>query len=162
MTQTLYKIETDYLDLINKIQDQEGELTDEQAEMLVINQHQLESKSLAYQEVISQKTAFVGRIDEEIKRLQAIKKREEKTVERLKDSLLTAVFIFGEFKSGLFSFGTRKSSSVEVDDVNALPQEFKVVKVTEQADKIKIKEALQSGQEIEGCRIIENHSLKIK
>ena len=40
-------------------------------------------------------------------------------------------------------------------------KEYKKVKVTEQADKAAIKKALQNGEVIEGCEIIESSNLKI-
>ena len=42
----------------------------------------------------------------------------------------------------------RKSETVEVDDVNKLPAPYKVVKVTEQADKAAIKAAIKDGVEL--------------
>ena len=76
---------------------------------------------------------------------------------------MQAVENFGTFTSGFFTFSTRKSSSVEVFcDANDLPKEFKSVKVTETADKTAIKKALQSGEQIDGCAIIEKYNLSIK
>jgi hypothetical protein len=48
-----------------------------------------------------------------------------------------------------------------VEDVNALPKEYKVIKVTEAADKIALKKAIQSGKEIDGVSLINNYNLKI-
>ena len=81
---------------------------------------------------------------------------------RLKDNLLNAVKLFGKFEVGTVTFGTRKSSSVIVEDVNALPGDYKKVKVTETADKTAIKKALKAGEQIEGCSIQESINLKIK
>ena len=49
-----------------------------------------------------------------------------------------------------------------VEDVNALPGDYKKVKVTETADKTAIKKALKAGEQIEGCSIQESINLKIK
>jgi hypothetical protein len=69
--------------------------------------------------------------------------------------------MFGDFESGLTKFGTRKSSTVEVENVNALPKEYKVIKVTEQADKAELKRAIKSGEVIPGVEIVEKLNLKI-
>jgi len=100
-------------------------------------------------------------LKEEIKRLQTMVKRNDNLTTRLKDNLLIAVKTFGDFQSGFNKFGIRKSSQVSVEDVNSLPKEYKTVKVTEAADKMAIKKALQAGEHIEGCSIIENQNLKI-
>ena len=161
MKTTLYSITEEQRYLLSEIEQMEGEITPEMEEQLIITAHQLDSKSIAYLEVIKNRESFISTIDEEIKRLQQLKKTSENLVTRLKDNLLHAVITFGDYEVGLSKFGTRKSTSVEVEDVNALPKEYKVIKVTEQADKNAIKKALQSGIEIEGCYLSFHLNLKI-
>tara|TARA_R110000803_G_scaffold69058_2_gene131217 strand:+ start:5261 stop:5749 length:489 start_codon:yes stop_codon:yes gene_type:complete len=161
MKQSLYNIIEEQKYTLQEVELMEGELTPELEEQLVINATQLESKSIAYLEVIKTKDAYNVMIKEEIKRLQAMVKRNDTLVTRLKDNLLIAVKTFGDFESGFTKFGTRKSSTVEVEDVNQLPNEYKTIKVTEAADKKAIKEALQSGNEIIGCSIVDHQNLKI-
>lgn len=163
MEKSLYIIKEEYLDLISQIEQAEGELTPELENALTINKSELEVKSIAYVEVIKQRESFNARIDEEIKRLQAIKKANDNLVLRLKNNLLNAVNMFGNFEAGFLKLSTRKSKSVEVNiDTNDLPKEFKSIKVTEAPDKTAIKKAIESGQEVEGCRIVENINLSIK
>ena len=163
MEKSLYQIKDEYLDLISQIEQAEGELTPELESALTINKSELEVKSIAYVEVIKQRESFNARIDEEIKRLQAIKKANDNLVLRLKNNLLNAVNMFGNFEAGFLKLSTRKSKSVEVNiDTNDLPKEFKSIKVTEAPDKTAIKKAIESGQEVEGCRIVENINLAIK
>jgi hypothetical protein len=160
---SLYSITTEYQMLMQEVEECEGVLTPELEAGLVINKEQLLVKSESYVHVIKSQEVYIDAIDQEIKRLQALKKQKEKAVDVLKSYLLQAVENFGSFSSGFFTFSTRKSSSVEVFcDVNDLPKEFKSVKVTETADKTAIKKALQSGINIEGCAIIEKHNLAIK
>jgi len=161
MSNSLYNIEKDYIDLMNEIELMEGEITEEIENQLIINESQLKGKSIAYLSVIQQKESINSVIDEEIKRLQAKKKRNSNILTRLKDSLLNAVNLYGAFDSGLHKFGTRKSTAVEVEDVNSLPKEYKVIKVTEQADKMKIKQDLKKGLKIKGCSLSDNVNLKI-
>jgi len=161
MKHSLYNIIEEQKYTIQEIELMEGELTPELEEQLIINATQLESKSIAYLEVIKTKDAYNVMLKEEIKRLQAMVKRNDNLTTRLKDNLLLAVKTFGDFESGFSKFGTRKSSTVEVEDVNQLPTEYKTIKVTESADKTAIKKALQSGIKIEGCYIKENLNLKI-
>lgn len=159
---SLYQINQDLLNLFQQVDDQDGELTPEQEELLIIKEGELQQKAVAYREVIGSNESFISRIDDEIKRLQALKKQKQGLISRLKDNLLNAVKVFGEFEVGTVTFGTRKSSSVEVEDVNALPNELKKTKVTESADKAAIKKLLKEGVVVPGCQIIESVNLKIK
>jgi hypothetical protein len=161
MEQSIYNIIQDQRYTLQEIEELGGELTPELEAKLEIQAHQLEVKSVNYLHVISTKESFNGLIDAEIKRLQAMKKANDNLIDRLKDNLLNAVKTFGNFEVGLHKFGTRKSSTVEVEDVNQLPNEYKTIKITEAADKMAIKKAIESGIEIEGCYIKEHQNLKI-
>ena len=158
---TLYEITNEQRLLINEIEMSEGVLTEQQEQDLIINKQELEHKSMAYLSVISKKEGFNTLIDNEIKRLQQLKRVNGNVITKLKDTLLHAVKTFGDFEIGTHRFGTRKSSRIEVEDVNGLPKEFKVVKVTESADKTALKKAIQSGQQIDGVELLEIKNLKI-
>ena len=159
---SLYKINENMLSLLSVIEANEGELTDEVLEQLEINNEELQTKSESYLAVIKNREALNTQIDDELKRLQAMKKANNNLVLRLKNSLLNAVNIFGEFETGLVKFGIRKSTTVEVTGiVNDLPKEYKTVKVTEQPNKAEIKKSLQRGEQIEGCALVTNYNLKI-
>jgi hypothetical protein len=158
---TLYEITIEQKNLINEIEQMEGELTPETEQRLIINESQLQQKSIAYLEVIRAKESFNYLIDGEIKRLQQLKKVNNNVIDRLNDNLLLAVKTFGDFTVGTQKFGTRKSSQVIVEDVNDLPKEYKTIKVTESADKVALKKAIQAGEEIKGVHIQENINLKI-
>ena len=161
MKTTLYTIENEYIQLINQIEEADGELTPEMEEQLAINEGQLQSKSISYLEVIGSKESFIKRLKDERDRYNAMIKKEEKIVDILKVRLLSAVKVFGTFTIGFTTFGTRKSTSVEVLEVNSLPSGYKTVKVTESADKVAIGKALKDGLTIDGCRLVENVNLKI-
>lgn len=163
LEKSLYKINAEYMELFGRIEMAEGVLTPELEEELIIKKSELEVKSIAYVEVIKQRESLNDRIDEEIKRLQAIKKNNDSLVSRLKTNLLQAVSLFGNYEAGFLKIGTRKSKQVVVDyDVNDLPKQYKSVKVTETADKVAIKKALESGEAVYGCRLVENINLTIK
>lgn len=157
----LYQITQEQKAIISEIEYLDGEITPELEQALMITESQLKQKSIAYLEVISQKDGFNELIDNEIKRLQALKKRNTNIISLLKENLLNAIKTFGDFTVDTHSFRIRKSSSVDVEDVNSLPNEFKTIKVIESADKIALKKALQEGQTIKGVSIIEHQNLKI-
>ena len=162
MKTTLYEIKNEYLELINQVEELEGEITLEIENQLTINQNELQNKAIAYHSVILSKDAFNMQIDNEIKRLQTLKKRNNSLVDNLKNRLVGAIQMFGEFTVGTNTFGLRKSERVEVEDVNQLPKEYKTIKVTEQANKTEIKKALKLGKQIENAYIVEQFNLKIK
>ncbi len=164
MKLSIFNIEQNYNQLAEQLIDNDGELTPELSEQLAITEEQLQNKSVAYSFVIKEMDADVEIIDAEIKRLQALKKQREKASEYLKERIKHAMDTFSieEIKTPLVKINFRKSESVEVDDVNALPAPYKVVKVTEQADKAAIKAALKDGVEVAGCSIATHRNLQIK
>ena len=159
---TLFNVAHDYVELMNEIEEAEGELTPELAERLEINEKHLQTKSVAYLEVIRGKEAFNLMIDEEIKRLQAMKKRNNTLINNLKDRLVGAVNLFGEFTVGTVTFSTRKSVSLVIEDETKIPQKYQVKTVTTKPDKKAIKDAINEGEEIKGAYLSENRNLKIK
>lgn len=160
MKNTLYDIKQEYLELVNEIEELDGELTPELEYKLKINQSELTNKAIAYHSVILSKEAFNTTVDNEIKRLQALKKQNNNVIDRLKNSLVSAIELYGDFTIGTNTFSLRKSERVEVEDVNLLPKEY--IKVTEQADKIAIKKALKLGHKIKNVYLREIFNLKIK
>ena len=158
---SLYEITTKQNEIINDIYLLDGEITPEIEERLTITKNEIQNKSIAYLSVIKNCDSDNLLIKDEIKRLQALVKRNDNIVNRLKDNLLNAVKTFGVIKVGFNEIGIRKSSSVVVEDVNGLPKEFKVIKVTESADKKAIKDALKNGDIVKGAYIQENQNLKI-
>lgn len=158
---SLYNITAEQRMLMLEIENSEGEITPEIELKLKITESELQQKSIAYLEVIRKKEAFNTLVDNEIKRLQQLKKANNNVIERLNENLLNAVKTFGTYEIGLQKFGTRKSSQVIVEDVNSLPEKYKTIKVTESADKVSLKKAIEAGEKIKGVYIQENLNLKI-
>lgn len=164
MDKSIYQIENEYQLLINQIIEAEGEITPQQELNLQIAKEQLQSKGINYAYVIKQIRDRIETRKNYIDKLKRDNEIDENLEERLKNTLLYAMHAFevDKIENPFIKISFRKSQSVEVDDVNSLPSEYKVVKVTEQADKMKIKQALQNGEQIAGCSIITNTNLQIK
>lgn len=160
----IYQIQNEYLLLVNQIIENGGEVTPQQELNLQITKDQLQDKGTNYAFVIKKLDAECDIIDAEIKRLSELKKVRQNACERLKSNISHAMQIFevDKIESPLIKLSFRKSQSVNVADVNSLPAEYKTIKVTEQADKVKIKQALLNGEVIEGCEIVNNNNLQIK
>lgn len=163
MKQTLYQINSNHAELIKRLEEKDFVLDPEDEEALAISAQELAVKSVSYLEVIRTKELLVTYAESEIKRIQSLAKREQRTIDRLKESLLKAVEIHGAFEVGLTKFGvkTSKQTVVEQAYVNSLPSELKSVTVTEKPKLKEIKAKLDAGEEIEGCSIKTNYSLKI-
>ena len=103
-------------------------------------------------------------IDAEIERLKAIKERNIKNVDRIKNHILNFMKNnnIDKIQTDLATFSTRKSKSTQIDNIELIPSEFITVKQTFQPDKTAIKKAIESGKEVAGASIIENVSLQIK
>lgn len=161
---SIFKIQAEYQQIVNELIENGGELTPELELALQITKDNFHSKSENYAFITRQFNAEMDIIDAEIKRLQQAKKTREKAIERLKANIETAMITFevDKIETPLIKISFRKSESVEVEDVNTLPALYKVVKVSESADKLKIKDAIKSGILIEGCSIKVNKNLNIK
>lgn len=161
---TIFKIQAEYQQIVNELIDNGGELTPELDLAMQITKDNFHSKSENYAFITRQFDSEMDIIDNEIKRLQQAKKVREKAIQRLKANIEMAMNTFevDKIETPLIKISFRKSESVEVEDVNSLPNEFKVIKLTETADKLKIKDAIKSGILIEGCSIKTNKNLQIK
>lgn len=147
--------------IIQEIEALEGEITPEIEERLSINAFNLETKSMAYLEVINRQEVYNTLIDDEIKRLQALKKRSSTIIDKLRENLLNAVLTFGAFEIGLRKFNFKTTSFVEVADENLLPEEYRVKKLVITPDKIAIKKALKNGEVVAGAELLERNHLTI-
>jgi len=162
MKKTISEITGEALEIYSNVELMDGELTPEMEEALKINEGEIQSKSIAYKEVIGNQKSYISRIDEELKRLQALKKASNRLVDNLEYNLLQAVKVYGDIEIGLTTITTRKSESITVEDINTLPAKYKTVKVTEIADKKALKEAIKRGEVIEGVELVKNENLRIK
>lgn len=107
----------------------------------------LESDALAFK---AEKEAFADRE-------KAAKTKAEQLKKYLADALAGQ-----KFSSNRCAVTFRKSEQVEILDVDKIPLEYLVSKVEVKPDKKIIKTLLKEGQEISGCRLVENLNTQIK
>ena len=160
----IFKIQAEYQQIVNELIENGGELTPELELAMQITKDNFHSKSENYAFITRQFDAEMDIIDNEIKRLQQAKKTREKAIDRLKANIEMAMNTFevDKIETPLIKISFRKSESVEVEDVNNLPALYKVVKVSETADKLKIKDAIKAGETIEGCYLKTNRNIQIR
>lgn len=102
-------------------------------------------------------------LKDEAKRLNERAKVMENKSAMLKQLIFGAVQILPDkkIKTDKFNFTIAKSQpSVKILDEESLPRAYRVAKWS--ADKKKIKEALQNGEDIQGCSLEVSESLRIK
>jgi hypothetical protein len=116
-------------------------------ENIVLYIKNLESDALAFK---AEKEAFADR-----------EKAAKTKAEQLKNYLAYA--LEGQkFSTGRCAVTFRKSEQVEVLDVEKIPLKYLVETVEVKPDKKTIKALLKEGQEISGCRLVENLNPQIK
>ena len=106
-------------------------------------------------------TADNGNCDEQIAYFQNRKKQNTKRIEWLKkylaDNLGTKKYVT---KRAEVSF--RNTKAVEIVDENKLPDEYKKIKTTYTPDKKSIKQAIESGNPVEGAELVVRRSTIVK
>lgn len=107
----------------------------------------LQSDALAYK---AEKDAFAARQRAAEKKLESLKRY-------LSDALQGQ-----KFSTAKCAVSFRKSVTVEVEDVKFVPAEWLRVQTSVEPDKTAIKEAIKAGQEISGCKLVENFNIQIK
>jgi len=164
MKVALYQIEQEYLNIVQSIIDAGGEITEEQETALSISKEQLQNKGVCYGFICKQLEGNIDLIDLEIKRLQALKKPLVNSIDRLKNNLSQAMQMFDvtELKTPLLKINFRKSESVEIEDIALLDSNFIKVVTTKTADKVAIKDAIKSGENVQGAILQTNLNLQIK
>lgn len=122
--ESLFKISQDLNDLLDTIDEQGGEISEEQYDLLKIKQDELQAKLENYTKAIK---FYENRADEckaEKQRVGTIQNKFAKRAERLRTLALEAVKSFGHEKKngskyvecGTFTLSTRKSSAIEEYD----------------------------------------------
>jgi len=156
----LFNIKSEYINIAAQLTD--GELTPELEEALLINEQNFTEKAINYGYVIKTFESETDTLENEIKRLNALKIARSKAIDKLKVTISNAMQLYQimEVKAPTFKMNFRKSESVEVSDL--LDQNYIVEKVSYQPDKIAIKNAIKEGKTVNGAAIIINYNLQIK
>lgn len=141
--------------LFRDIEDNEGLITEEQ-------EAELRSLLIQEKEKVSGYISILNRLENEkelvrsqIKKAQEYIKKLDKTQARLEEIALTVIQEKGErLEASIGGFiSTRKSESLEIKDLDAVPIEYSRIKT--EPDKEKIKEAIKRGEQFDFAEIKE-------
>lgn len=155
---SLYQLNNAYAQLQQMIEDGQEGLED----TLDSITDAVEEKLEAYAMVIKNIESDVEGIKSEEKRLAERRKVMENGVVRMKQAIAETLQNSGQdkVKTEKFTFSWRKSSKVEVSNIDSLPQQY--VKVERTISRADLAKALKAGEQIEGAQLIENQSLSIR
>lgn len=161
---TLYVITAELNAILAQLVDLGGEITPELEQALAINEDQFAAKSEDYGHAILNLKGMAAAAKAEKERLAALQKFYENTCNRLDNALKTAMVATGHDKveTPTMRLSLRHTTATEVDDLDAVPAEYKTTKVEVVADKTAIKKAIQQGEDVPGAHLVENVSLQIK
>ena len=116
--------------------------------------------------VRANKMARIAGLKSELERIKSALIRDQKQLDWLENQML---LIYdqaekdakGKVHAGTFTIGTRKSTSVVVDD-EFNDERYQTIIETKKIDKIAIKNALLSGENIPGARLQNNLNLTVR
>ena len=121
---SLFAISNELRNIIEDIEVQGGEITDEQSERLEVREQEMKDKLDNYRKAILVLKYQEAMCSDEIKRFQSAKKSKTNVIKKLSDSVLNAVIEFGEdgksgnktYSTDTFKFYTVNRKSIEVDE----------------------------------------------
>ena len=162
----LYEITTGYMTVMDKLE--HGELTEQESQELKTElQNALMQKSNNIIGYYFNQKSLTDAIDNEIKRLQEMKKRIDNNLDRYKDYVKTNMEVLGieKIETPVGKLSIAKSPvSVDILDENLIPDEYKETVTTVKVNKKAIADNFKAtGEIIEGVKInTENKNLRIK
>ncbi len=161
---SFYPVTKELTDIFAALEDNGGEITPDIETALTINEENFAAKSVDFGNAILNLKAMASAAKSEKERLASLQKFYENAPKRLTDALSNAMQVFGHDKveNATMRLSLRHTTATEVDDLDAIPMEYKTTKVEVVADKTAIKKAIQSGEEVPGAHLVENVSLQIK
>lgn len=163
---SLYTITNNFVELMEKVS--EGEITEEEynrlGEELAI---ELKNKSVNIIAYMRNQESFVDAVKAEEKRLKEMREKTENRIEKFKQYVKDNMekLNLQEVPTELGSLKIAKNPmSVEIENEDEVPSEFKQEVVTTKIDKAAIKEHFKTtGEIVPGTRIIDDKtSLRVK
>lgn len=123
---------------------------------------EIEAKSKNIVHLIANWEADVTALDNEIERLQNIKRQKAERTKWLRNYLAANLEHAGidKLDLGTHKLSFRKSERVEIDDEKVVPGEYKRIKV--EINKALIKKMHKQGVGVNGTRIVEYKNLQIR
>lgn len=125
---------------------------------------QLQTKGAGIIKSFKNSEAMLNGVDEEIKRLQALKKSISNQINSRKEYIVRNMEMMGitKIETELGNLSLRKSKSVNIYDESLIDKKFIEIETKEKISKTEIKKAIEAGEHVQGANIVEKNSLNIK
>lgn len=158
----LYEINTEYLQIVEALEESGGELTPEIEKIMEENDSDFKSKVENYVKIIRNFEGHSNSLKEEIDRLKKLKKIKDNSIDRLKENLADGFKMRGEdrYDGGTYKISFRKSTKLKWDGETDAPDEYVVTEP--KVLNAEIKKALKEGEEIPGYFLEENKNIWIR
>lgn len=161
---TLYELATD-LQKLQEIEFEEVQDQEQAEEIKEIIKGEIKKKSSSMISLIRNIDTDIIALDNEIKRLQSIKKSKENKADNIKKYIKICLEETGMkgIETPLGSIKIRNNApKVIIDDLDKVDGKFVIIETTLKVDKKAIKESIYNGEIIEGCHLERGTSLTIK
>lgn len=164
INKSIYHIQSEHLQLMRVIEENEGEITPELNEQLELTKEQFEDKAVSYGYLMKHINDESVIIKNEIDRLNKILASKDKLETELKERLTDAMINFGidKVSKNNLTLSFRKSEILVIDPETEIPTEYIKTSVTTSSDKVKMKSDVKAGKVIPGVSILEKKNLQIK
>lgn len=161
---SLYAINADLLAILGQIEEAGGEVTPEIERALALTEEQFTAKAVDYGQAILTLKAMSEAAAAECERLAGLRKYYDNAAKRLSEAISGAMQAFDRPKveTPTMRLFLRHTQTTVIDDLEAVPDRFKTVKVEKVANKTEIKKAIQGGEAVDGAHLQDNASLQIK
>ena len=152
--------------LLSCIDEETGEVKDDGV-IDILEQElklQLQTKGAGIIKSFKNSEAMLNGVDEEIKRLQALKKSISNQINSRKEYIVRNMEMMGitKIETELGNLSLRKSKSVNIYDESLIDKKFIEIETKEKISKTEIKKAIEAGENVQGANIVEKNSLNIK
>lgn len=161
----LFKINAEYEQILNDLYDDEGNMNTQALMKLEENELAMEKKAIAIASFIKNMDAERAAIDEAKKAMAEREKRFKKRIEELEDYLQTNMErrSITHISCPYFDIKLKKCPpSVDIQDEEELPDEYKRTKTEIVPDKIKMREEMMAGVIIPGASLKNKLRLEIR
>ena len=165
-----YDVAKDYIERMEYLEQginaETGEMTDNSNQLAIWTEEltqDLKDKSANVIAVVRNQELTIEALDNEIKRLQAMKDSVKKKLDKFKTYIKSSMLVnnIEKIKTPLGTIKFTKSTTTEIYDESLIDKKFIEVVTTEKISKEKIKAALKAGEEVQGAKLVENKNLKI-
>lgn len=161
---SIYHIQSEHLQLMQEIENNEGEITPEIDQRLGLTKEQFEEKAVSYGYLMKSINDDAVILKSEIERLTGILKAKESLESQLKSRVVDAMITMGleKVSHNNLTLSLRKSEQLLIQDDAIVPAKYLSKKLTITPDKTALKTDIKAGKKIKGISVITKQNLQIK